>query len=136
MPRYPAHGKYQFSWLGDVLYLEFFGAWNIEAFAAFKRDLKRFVEKSSPPRWGRIADLRQWEGATPEATLAYAEFTAWYKTTGAVAHAQIYPSTLMQSVADKINQSIALIGPVRQCASLDEALIWMKEFELETEEKK
>ena len=42
----------------------------------------------------------------------------------------------MQSVADKINRSIAQIGPVRQCASLDEALIWMKEFELETEEKK
>ena len=128
------HGFYRMQWRGDVLHIEFHGTWNLEAVDAFIVDVKQAVTQRNISRWGRIADMRAWKGATPDATQRYALFTPWYATAGAVAHAQLYPSTLMQSVADAINQQVALTGPVRQCASLDEAIAWLREFGLNTED--
>ena len=130
---YPPHGKYRLHWRGDVLHLEFHGTWNLEAVHSFIADVQRAVAVSGKTRWGRLADMRRWKGATPEATQAYTDFSPWYAAAGAVAHAQLYPSKLMQTMAESVNRQVALTGPVRLCKSLDEALCWLREFGLDTE---
>ena len=131
---YPAHGRYRLNWHGDILHLEFHGTWNLEAVQEFIAEAQRNITASGKKRWGRIADMRQWKGATPEAAQAYTDFTPWYATAGAVAHAQLYPSKLMQRMADPVNDLVAQTGPTRQCRSLDEALAWLREFDLATED--
>ena len=131
---FPAHGKYRLYWRGDILSLEFHAIWNLEAVQEFIADVQRTVAERAPARWGRLADMRRWKGATPEATEAYTLFSSWYATAGAVAHAQLYPSKLMQRMADPVNDLVAQTGPTRQCRSLDEALAWLREFDLATED--
>ena len=107
---FPAHGKYRLYWRGDILCLEFHAIWNLEAVQEFIADVQRTVAERAPARWGRLADMRRWKGATPEATEAYTLFSSWYATAGAVAHAQLYPSKLMQRMADPVNDLVAQTG--------------------------
>ena len=37
-------------------------------------------------------------------------------------------------MADTINRSVARVGPVKQCASVEEGLEWLKTFGLKTED--
>ena len=131
---YPAHGRYRLHWRGYILHLEFHGTWNLEAVQEFIAVAQSSITASGKKRWGRIADMRQWKGATPEAAQAYTDFTPWYATAGAVAHAQLYPSKLLQTIADSVNQQVAQTGPVRQCTSIEEALRWLRGFGLDTED--
>ena len=131
---FPPHGKYRLHWRGDILCLEFHAIWNLEAVQDFIAAVQHTVAERAPARWGRLADMRRWKGATPEATQAYTEFSSWYAAAGAVAHAQLYPSKLMQRMADPVNVLVAQSGPVRQCRSFDEALAWLREFDLATED--
>ncbi len=131
---FPPHGKYRLHWRGDILCLEFHATWNLEAVQDFIAAVQHTVAERAPARWGRLADMRRWKGATPEATQAYTEFSSWYAAAGAVAHAQLYPSKLMQRMADPVNVLVAQSGPVRQCRSFDEALAWLREFDLATED--
>ena len=134
VPHYPAHGSHSFQWLGEVLYIRIFGVLNIEEVEAYFASLKDVVAQRGLSRWGRIVDLREWEGITPDAKVAYAAISEWYPTVGAVAHVQIYPSDFVQSMADTINQSVARVGPVKQCACVEEGLEWLKTFGLKTED--
>ena len=42
--------------------------------------------------------------------------------------------TMAQQIADTINRSVARVGPVKQCASVEEGLEWLKTFGLKTED--
>jgi len=109
------------------------GVLNIEAVQVFRAELQQTVAARGLSRWGRIADLRQWEGITPDGKEAYAAISDWYPTAGAVAHVQIYPSAFVQSLADSINRSVARAGPVKQCGGVEEGLEWLRTFGLKTE---
>ena len=135
MTAFPAHGSHRFQWYGEVLCIEFTGVWNREAVNAYFADLQAVVAARGLPRWGRIADASCWEGGTPDCIPAYQAISEWYPTAGAVAHAQLYSSHFLQAMADEINRSIARVGPVKQCASRDEALAWMGTFGLKTEDQ-
>ena len=82
---FPPHGKYRLHWRGDILCLEFHATWNLEAVQDFIAAVQHTVAERAPARWGRLADMRRWKGATPEATQAYTEFSSWYAAAGAVA---------------------------------------------------
>lgn len=131
-PRFPAHGNHRFRWSGEVLCIEIFGVLNLEEVEVFFASLRQVVTERGLTRWGRIVDLRHWEGITPDAKVAYAAISDWYPTVGAVAHVQIYPSSFVQAMADAINRSVARVGPVRQCASVEEGLEWLETFGLKT----
>lgn len=133
MAAFPAHGSHRFKWYGEVLCIEYIGIWNAEEVNAYFRELQAVVAARGLARWGRIGDARQWEGGTPECALPYMAISDWYPTVGAVAHAQLYPSQFLQAMADDINRSIARVGPVKQCSSIEEALAWMRTFGLKTE---
>ncbi|MDT8989419.1 hypothetical protein RQP54_00925 [Curvibacter sp. APW13] len=128
--QYAAHGAYDFEWKGEVLCIRFFGVFNIEAVEVFCTDLRQTVAQRGLTRWGRLADLRQWQGITPEGKEAYAALSDWYPGAGAVAHVQLYPSAFTQSMADTVNQSVARVGPVKQCDSVEEGLAWLQGFGL------
>ena len=134
MTSFSGHGKYRIHWRGDILHLEFHDSWNVEAVEAFIAEVKAVIAARGDRPWGRLADMRHWKGSTPEATRIYSDFTACYAMAGAVAHAQIYPSKLMQNVADPVNRRVALCGPVRQFSTPDEALAWLHDFGLATED--
>ncbi len=129
-PNYAAHGAHQLTWMGEVLYVQFFGVINIQEVDAFFADLQQSVATRGLARLGRIADLRQWGGITPDGKASYAAITDWYRSAGAIAHVQIYPSSFVQSMADTINQGIARTGPVQQCSSVEEGLAWLQTFGL------
>ena len=131
---YAAHGAHQLKWLGEVLYIQFFGVSNLQEVEIFFDDMQHAVAQRGLARWGRIADLRHWEGITPEAKIAYAAISDWYPGAGAIAHVQMYPSHFMQSMADSINQSLARVGPVRQCSSLEDGLAWLQSHGLAIED--
>lgn len=131
-PSYAAHGTHHFEWMGEVLYIRFVGVFNIQAVEVFFADLQRIVSERRLARWGRMADLRQWQGITPDGKEAYAAISDWYPGAGAVAHVQLYPSAFTQSMADTVNRSVARVGPVMQCASVEEGLAWLQGFGLST----
>lgn len=133
MAAFPAHGTHRFQWYGEVLCIDFIGIWNIEEVNTYFADLRAVVAARGLARWGRIGNASLWEGGTPESAPAYMAISDWYPKVGAVAHAQIYPSHFLQAMADDINRSIARVGQVKQCASIDEALAWMRTFGLKTE---
>lgn len=134
VPNFAAHGAHCFQWFGEVLYVRIFGVLNIEEVDEFFAGLKNTVAERGLSRWGRVVDLRHWEGITPDGKAAYAAISDWYPEAGAVAHVQIYPSDFVQSMADTINRSVARVGPVKQCASVEEGLEWLKTFGLKTED--
>ena len=132
-PQFAAHGSHTFEWFGEVLYIRILGVLNVEQVAVFFAALKAQVAARGLRRWGRIADLREWEGITPDGKEAYMAISDWYPGAGAVAHVQIYPSDFVQSMADAINRSVARVGPVRQCKSVEDGLEWLQTFGLKTE---
>lgn len=131
-PPRPAHGLFSLSWKGEVLYIEVFGIVNVEAIEAYFLQLKETVAKKGLERWGRLVDLRQWEGFTPEAKEGYNTIAKWYTSAGAVAHVQIYPSNFFRDLAAGINVSVSNTAPVLQCQTVQEGLDWLGTFGLAT----
>ncbi len=128
-----SHGSFRLQWKGDVLCINIEGVTNVEAANVFFLRLQEMVAERGPQRWGRLVDLRQWEGFTPQAKEAYAAITDWYASAGAVAHVQIYPNSFFRDMASDINARVASSGPLLQCKTEEEGLEWLRTFGLRTE---
>ncbi len=118
------HGRYRFQWYGEVLYVQWIGTFNFEAMSAYMAEHKRQVETAAPPQWGRIVDLREWEGITPDAVSKFDELAQWLETTRCVASAQVFSDRFYQTIAAKVADSV---GPhnLKQVFSMADAVTFL-----------
>lgn len=119
--RFTPHGQFHVQWFGEVLYSRWVGTFNAEAMDAYVTALKVAVQDDEPERWGRIVDLRQWEGMTPEAARGFEELAQWLSTTRCLASCQVFSSQFFQQIANKVASALSSSPNLAQVMSMAEA---------------
>ncbi|MBK6907870.1 MAG: hypothetical protein IPH08_12695 [Rhodocyclaceae bacterium] len=115
------HGEFRFEWFGEVLYVKWDGTFNYEAMCAYVAEHKDQVNRANLPRWGRIVDLRKWEGITPDATGLFNELSDWLKTTHCIAQVQVFSDRFFQTIAAKVASNV-VPSNLHQVFTIDEAV--------------
>ncbi|GAA5213378.1 hypothetical protein ACFSJ3_03755 [Corallincola platygyrae] len=96
-----SHGSYQIVPLdsGRIIKVIFTGAWNKEAVAGFFQDMKTCPKADI---WVAMADLRDWEGATPDLIAAYMPVIDWCLANGECATVHVYKHDWQRLFVDKL----------------------------------
>ncbi|MFT3733877.1 MAG: hypothetical protein QM776_02425 [Rhodocyclaceae bacterium] len=131
MPGSP-HGTFEFEREGNVIHMTLSGTSNEEGAQARTEALRAFWEdwvarEGRPQRWAMLVDLRQWQGATPEA-FAYSAITLrWAIANGLSAAANIVADPLLQHIVkrhlDRAEQAMA----ATVVTDMFEARQWLRE---------
>lgn len=99
------HGQYRVFWCDDVLYSELVGTFNEEAILHYLDEMKTLASGRST-RWGRMADMRQWDGGTPGAAALFKGFAEWIKTTQCKVSVQLLPDSFRLAIAANTAQTL------------------------------
>ena len=123
------HGDFAFAWHGDVLYSRLVGTFNREAIANYLREMRETVATRPGITWGRIADMRAWDGATPDATDMAEELATWIKQSQCIVSVQVFSERFFQAVAA---QAAKRVSPrnLKQVFTMAAAVEIMREYEL------
>jgi len=123
--RWPAHGDFDMCWHGNVLRVVFRGVWNREAVALLLASVDQLLsEPGAPRRWAALADMREWEGATPEALADYEASSAGLIERGLTASARVFSvEFLNQMIGGMVHEHDRI--PVLVTENMDEALAWL-----------
>lgn len=127
--RFAPHGQFRVSWCGDVLCSELVGAFNVQAMRAYVAELKAQGAARST-RWGRLADMRQWEGMTPEAGKLFEEFAQWIKTTECKVSVQLLSESFQKTIAAHVAQRLQT-NHLYQCTDSNQALRILQDYALD-----
>lgn len=120
-----SHGEYEITSRGQIIIVKFSGTWNKECAEELIQDYLRFVEKKKISRFGVLADLQRFEGATPDASGHLVKLSLWGSKNGQVARAQIINSEFKYySVKDM--QNLDLGYPVKDFEDTDSAFQWLR----------
>jgi hypothetical protein len=104
-PLFSPHGQYRIFWCGDVLCAELVGTFNEESIERYIQDMKREVAERTS-RWGRLADMRRWDGGTPGAQALFKGFAEWIKTTQCKVSVQLLPDSFRLAIAASTAQTL------------------------------
>ena len=126
--RFAPHGQFRVSWCGDVLCSELVGAFNVQAMRAYVAELKA-LGAARGTRWGRLADMRRWEGMTPEAAKLFEEFAQWIKTTECKVSVQLLPESFQKTIAAHAAQRLQT-NHLYQCTDPALALQTLQDYGL------
>lgn len=106
--QFAPHGQFRVLWCDAVLYSELIGTFNEQAIRRYIDEVKALVEGRTE-RWGRLADMRQWDGGTPAAAALFKEFADWIRTTQCKVSVQLLPDSFRLAIAagtaQKLNAS-------------------------------
>lgn len=97
-PLFSPHGQYRIFWCGDILCTELVGTFNEESIERYIQDMKREVAERTT-HWGRLADMRRWDGGTPGAQALFKGFAEWIKTTHCKVSVQLLPDSFRLAIA-------------------------------------
>jgi hypothetical protein len=103
--QFAPHGQYRVFWCDDVLYSELIGTFNEEAIIRYLDEMKALVANRST-RWGRMADMRRWDGGTPAAAALFKGFAEWIKTTQCKVSVQLLPDSFRLAIAANTAQTL------------------------------
>jgi hypothetical protein len=96
------HGAFEIQHCGEVLLLRFMGSFNLEGARRLTRGLQLFWHGcGEPTRWAVLADLRGWEGATPDALCEAAVTMRWMVEHGLAVDARVFSTHFMARVLDQ-----------------------------------
>lgn len=126
------HGQYSVFWCGDVLYSELIGTFNEEAIVRYLDTMKTLADGRST-RWGRMADMRQWDGGTPGAAALFKDFADWIKTTQCKVSVQLLPDSFRLAIAAQAAQKLNT-NHLYQVTNPEQALGVFSEYGLDTPE--
>ena len=101
------HGSYTFRWLGDVMVSQWIGTFNNEAMTNYVQEMKRQISDRPTTPWGRIVDLRKWDGMTPDVSEQFNELAIWLRTTSCVLSVQVFSEQFYQTLAAKVANRVA-----------------------------
>lgn len=116
-------------WCEDVLFSELVGTFNVQAMGAYVAQLKALGTERST-RWGRLADMRRWEGMTPDAAKLFEEFAQWIKTTECKVSVQLLPTSFQKVIASRIAQQLQT-DHLYQCTEPAAALQKLSDYKLQ-----
>ncbi|TCI02906.1 hypothetical protein EZV61_11465 [Corallincola luteus] len=120
---FASHGSYEISLLqnNSIVKVKFIGAWNKEAVFDFFDDLKKCPLAE---RWVAIADLTEWEGATPELTEAYLPVVDWCLAHGECATGHIYAKNWQYLFVEKLRLYRSQSIPQMSFTDESSAIVW------------
>lgn len=78
---------------------------NEESIERYIQDMKQEVAERST-RWGRLADMRRWDGGTPGAQALFKGFADWIKTTQCKVSVQLLPDSFRLAIAANTAQTL------------------------------
>lgn len=128
------HGEFSLVWRGEVLVAQWHGTFNREAMVAYIEQITAMVEAERPERWGRLVDLRDWDGITPDALAEFYRLSQWIKKTHCVAQVQVFSNRFFQRIAAKVADALAPDN-LRMVFSMEEAIAFLTESGLRIEGK-
>jgi hypothetical protein len=91
---------------------------------------KSFILKQKLKRFGAVADLRKFEGGTPDAILYFGEISQWANDNGQIARAQVINSPLKEYTL-KIPTEGNEIFPIQTFDNIPLALAWLASLGLD-----
>lgn len=103
--RFAPHGQYRVFWCDDVLYSQLTGAFNEESIVRYVAEMKSLADARST-QWGRMADMRYWDGGTPGAAALFKDFASWIKTTQCKLSVQLLPDSFRLAIAANTAQKL------------------------------
>jgi|GEM_PF-2532368 len=121
---FDVHGKYCFSIQGQIIKVKAFQTWNLECSQKFFEDYQLFVLAHKLQKFGAIADLRQFEGGTPEAITDFGRISQWAYDNGQIARAQVIDSQLKGYTLEKPNDG-KTIFPIQNFDNVSQAMTWL-----------
>lgn len=127
--RFAPHGQFSIGWCGDILCSRLVGTFNVQAMRRYVAELKHQGGERST-RWGRLADMRFWEGMTPEAGGLFREFSEWIKTTQCKVSVQLLPPTFQKHMAELAAQRLNA-NHLYQVTRIEEAVAVFNTYSLD-----
>lgn len=119
------HGDYKIEISGEIIIVRLYNAWNEECSKAFLNDYKNIIVEERFKQFGVLADLKNLEGATPDAIKLFKSITAWTFEHGQIARAIVCNSDLKKYIIE-----LALKDNLFQTKAFDEettAMRWLKQ---------
>lgn len=119
------HGQYRIRWQGALLIVDYSGAWNEVAVRNLHRDARALWSQHDGQPWGMLSDLRDWDGATPEALALWWQFFEDAVQHGLLAVTDILPSDLHEAMVKNLAERAARL--VRYChqREVQDGLDWL-----------
>ena len=114
-----------------MLYSELIGTFNEEAILRYLNEMKALVGDRTT-RWGRMADMRQWDGGTPGAAALFKGFAEWIKTTQCKVSVQLLPDSFRLAIAANTAQKLNA-SHLYQVTTTQEALQVFANSDLQTQ---
>lgn len=99
------HGEYRLLWCDSVLYSQLIGTFNEQSIQRYIDEVKSLVSGRNE-RWGRLADMRRWDGGTPAAAALFKEFAEWITTTQCKVSVQLLPDSFRLAIAASAAQKL------------------------------
>lgn len=121
-----SHGEYKIDSRGEVIIVRFLGTWNEECSNEFIEAYISFIEKKKINKFGVLANLEHFEGATLDAAKPLIQLSLWGSKNGQVARAQIINSELKYFTV-KDMQNLNLGYPIKDFYDVDSAFQWLSE---------
>lgn len=120
------HGKFTLEWQGDVLIAHYGGAWNEVAVVNLHRQAcALWTARASGRRWGMLSDLREWDGATPEAMERWWEFFADAAAHGLSAVTDVMPSHFHEVLVRSLAERASRLVTYKTSVNLESGLAWL-----------
>ncbi len=126
-----SHGEYEIDSRGEIVIVKFSGAWNKECSEELIEKYISFIKKNKVSKFGVLADLQHFEGATPDAAKQLIKLSLWGSENGQVARAQII-NTEFKYFAVKDMQNLNFGYPIKDFLDADSAFQWLNAQGLKT----
>ena len=126
-----SQGEYEIDSKGEIIIIRFLGIWDKGSSEKFIEDYIPFVKNKRLNRFGVLADLQDFEGATPDAAGPLIKLSLWGSKNGQVARAQII-NTELKYFTVKDLQNLNFGYPIKDFDDIDSAFQWLNEQGLKT----
>ncbi len=120
------HGNYKLESTGDIVIVRFYDTWNEECSKEFFQEYKTFVLGKNFCKFGVIADLRCFEGATREAVMYIANVSQWGSDNGQIARAQLIDTEFKFFTINDL-QTLDSKFPINNFDDEHAAILWLRE---------
>ena len=117
------HGHFSLGARGQVVFISMVGTWNEECVASFEQAFPAFLQSEKVSgAWGALTDLREWEGATPQALERIAGNVPWLHGLGMAASARIVTEVFYNAMIDKV---VEVNSPYQVFNNPEQGLAWL-----------
>ncbi len=126
------HGQYRIHWQGELLVVQYSGAWNEVAVRKLHRDARVLWQQHGGARWGMLSDLREWEGATPDALALWWQFFEDAVRDGLAVVTDILPSHFHETMVKELAERAGRLATYCHHRELQPGLDWLAAHGLRT----